>query len=363
MSSDFRISYLSKSTILVMYNHRDEIQIDPEYQRQSDIWGLDKRQLLVDSVINGYDIPKIYFHEFYPAKIVNGRKYRYAIIDGKQRLNALWDFIDGEFALSDGFEYYKDPSVKLAGMTYAKLSQAYPEIKSDFDATALNVITIQTTDWEQIEEMFSRLNEAVPLNAAEKRNAFGGPVPGAVRKMISHPFFSKCLPFSNTRYRHLDLATKFLYLEDKEGPTDTKKAYLDHFFKSHKAKPKRVQALSSSVSVILQHLVRTFTDKDPLLKSVGMVATFYLLFREFHEEGKTDGLKRIKFSKFDRLRAENRVLAEQDVTKANWELLEFDRLMQSPNDTVAMQHRLKVLREFIADPEKYSLNKKVVTDK
>jgi uncharacterized protein with ParB-like and HNH nuclease domain len=169
--TEFKISPLQMSTILWLYNRRNEIQLSPDYQRQSDIWGLGKKQLLVDSILNGYDIPKVYFHEFFPPKTVEGKKYRYAIIDGKQRLQAIWAFIDGVFPLSDDFEYSKNKSINLEGLTYAELSQKFPEIKSDFDATRLDVIGIQTPEIEQIEEMFSRLNEAVPLNAAEKRNA------------------------------------------------------------------------------------------------------------------------------------------------------------------------------------------------
>jgi hypothetical protein len=70
---------------------------------------------------------------------------------------------------------------------------------------------------------FSRLNEAVPLNAPEKRNALGGPMPKRIRALANLAFFHTRLPFPTARYRHLDLATKFLYLEDQDGLTDLKK--------------------------------------------------------------------------------------------------------------------------------------------
>ena len=79
--------------------------------------------------------------------------------------------------------------------------------------------------------MFSRLNEAGPLNAAEKRNAFGGPLPPLIRRLAKEPFFATKLPFRNSRYRHFDVACKFLYLCKTLGPTDTKKVKLDEFVK------------------------------------------------------------------------------------------------------------------------------------
>ena len=87
--TDFRISNLTNSAVLYLYSEKEFILLDPEYQRDSDIWSLEKKQLLIDSILNGYDIPKIYFHEFSPQKKIKGDVYKYAIIDGKQRISAL----------------------------------------------------------------------------------------------------------------------------------------------------------------------------------------------------------------------------------------------------------------------------------
>ena len=83
-------------------------------------------------------------------------------------------FIEGAFPLGDDFEYLEDVAVEAAGMNYSELAQKYPKIKSRFDAFSLPIVTVETDDLELIEDMFSRLNEAVPLNAAEKRRAIGG---------------------------------------------------------------------------------------------------------------------------------------------------------------------------------------------
>jgi uncharacterized protein with ParB-like and HNH nuclease domain len=89
------INRMNLSTVLILYTDRASFYLDPEYQRQSDIWNLEKRQLLIDSIINGYDIPKLYFHKYPRPKKIRGNHYTYAIIDGKQRLESIWKFIDG----------------------------------------------------------------------------------------------------------------------------------------------------------------------------------------------------------------------------------------------------------------------------
>src|SRR5437667_2787316 len=112
---EFSLGRYPQSSLLVVYSERHAIELDPDYQRISGIWTLEKRQLLIDSLINGFDVPKLYFHEFVPPKKIGGKKYRYAIVDGKQRIQTVWDFIDGKISLSEDFEYIRDTSVKAAG--------------------------------------------------------------------------------------------------------------------------------------------------------------------------------------------------------------------------------------------------------
>ncbi|MGH9822730.1 MAG: DUF262 domain-containing protein, partial [Blastocatellia bacterium] len=169
--SEFSVNDLKQSAIQYLHAMRSEIWLDPPYQRMSDIWGIDKRQLLIDSIINGFDVPKLYFHELVPPKKVGNIFQKYAIIDGKQRLEALWGFMDGKFALPNDFEYLYGKEYKLAGLTYLDIGEKYPVIKSRFDGTSLTVVAVRTDDIELIEDMFSRLNEAVPLNAPEQRRA------------------------------------------------------------------------------------------------------------------------------------------------------------------------------------------------
>jgi hypothetical protein len=46
---------------------------------------------------------------------------------------------------------------------------------------------------------------------------------------------------------------------------------------------------------------------------------------------------------FESLRQKNRAKAEKDLAGADYDLIEFDRFSQSPNDSYALKLRLKVL--------------------
>ncbi|MCY2962539.1 MAG: DUF262 domain-containing protein [Planctomycetota bacterium] len=348
--SEFAVSSLPQGAIQYLYSLREEILLDPPYQRASDIWTVDKRQLLVDSVINGYDIPKFYFHELVPAKKIGRVLQRYAIIDGKQRLSALWDFMEGKFALAPDFQYLHDSNVKAANFTYGDLGKKYPILKSRFDATTLAVVAVRTDDIDLIEDMFSRLNEAVPLNAPEKRNAFPGPIPKVIRDLAAHELFSNKLAFIDRRYKHRDLATKFLMIEDKDEVVDTKKTYLDSFVMDWAEKPKGLllaAKLQKRVEVHLEKMCHVFTDNDTLLKSVGMATLMFHLYRLLSKIGAVGKVRRDHFVAFETARQENRELAATDIRKASYSLLEFDKYIQTPNDAYATRIRLAVLANFI----------------
>ena len=93
--------------------------------------------------------------------------------------------------------------------------------------------------------MFSGLNEAVPLNAAEKRNAFGGSMPIEIRKLADSKFF---LQRSLRKYKVqvFDLAAEFLYLKRRTA-SQTPKGLLDEFVRSYKISLKPKHSPSSRV--------------------------------------------------------------------------------------------------------------------
>lgn len=352
----FIISTIRNASVITIFRQREYIYMDAKYQRISDIWPLTKRQLLIDSLINGYDIPKFYFHEFNPPRRIKGHSFNHAVIDGKQRLMSIWGFLNNDFPLAEDFEFIEDDSIKMGGLTYKEVSDKYPEIRDIFNATFLDIVTIIVEDVEFIEDMFSRLNEAMPLNAAEKRNAFGGPMPKAIRRLAGHPFFENEIPFKNARFRYLELATKFIFIyhnmtsDDGKIP-DTSKKRLDEFVKSYKANNRKISAkknretleLEKGCEEILSAMEKVFVNTDPLLRSIGMIIIYFILFCDVE----LNAIKRRGLVNFTKRREENRRIAEEDIAGADYDLLEFDRLIQSPNDKSALKFRLDIIENFL----------------
>ena len=66
---------------------RSRIEEQPSFQR-GPVWSNLKRYLLLDSILRGLDVPKIYLH-----RLPSNAMYDYQIIDGQQRLTTLWLYI------------------------------------------------------------------------------------------------------------------------------------------------------------------------------------------------------------------------------------------------------------------------------
>jgi hypothetical protein len=139
-----------------------------------------------------------------------------------------------------------------------------------------------------------------------------------------------------------------IYLTHNEDVLDTKKIYLDAFFREHKADSENVfkGAISSTRKTLLE-MHRTFLVSDKLLRSSGMTILYYLIFERARIQKWRNAPARSALLDFEARREENRAKAEKDITKANYDLLEFDRLTQTPNDAYAIKFRLGLLENFI----------------
>jgi hypothetical protein len=347
-------STLKNSTIMLLYSKRSEINMSPEYQRMGGVWTNEKRRLLIDSILNDYDLPKIYFHELGPEE-ASDSGYRFAVIDGRQRLEAIWGFMDGGFTLASDFEYQRDPQLDLGGLSYEDIAKQHPKIRVKFDSFVLPVVTvsIEGDDIDLIEDMFSRLNEAVPLNAAEKRNAVGGDVVRAIAEISQHGFFADKVKFRNNRYQHREAAARFLLVEDSlklsKQIVDTKKVYLDALAHKYKAGHAAFVAdLQSKVIRLLNRMEAQFANADELLQAQGILVVYYLIFRSAVAHGEDTKLTRRSLLDFRQRLAANREAAIKNYEGASFDLLEFDRLnQQGTNDASSIKERVRILSDFL----------------
>ena len=341
---------MQHATIMRLYSEKSDINASPDYQRGGGVWTPEKKRLLIDSILNGYDIPKIYLHKLTREQRADAG-YTYAIIDGKQRLETIWQFMDGLLTLDSDFDYQDDSSVELSGLSYSDLAHSNPKIRIRFDSFVLPITCVETDDLDLIEDMFSRLNEAVPLNAAEKRNAIGGEMVAAIRVVGGADFFKKCVSFGNKRFQHRESAARLLLIEQNllaHGKiADTKKEYIDAMARNYKAgSHAAVINMQNTVERLLAAMSDVFVEKDELLRAQGNVVLYYLLFKSAELVNRQ--LSRREFLDFRQKVRDNRELAERSIELADYELLEYDRLsQQGTNDASNIRGRLATFCKYL----------------
>lgn len=345
---------------------REVVDLDPPYQREGNVWKTETRAALIDSIINGLDIPKLYFERDTRKRLSKtGHVYEYSAIDGKQRLEAILAFIDGELKLPEDFWFFEDESVKAAGLTLAQLEESHSELASRFWDFELPIVVVTTDSGDLIEEMFQRLNASTSLNAAERRNSIQGPTRDAANALAEHPLLVEKSPIRSARYKYRELGAKFLAIENQISSTrkkiaDTKAATLYDLFMATRGQtpsisPAKMEEYRESASDTLDRMYAIFEENDPLLRSIGTVVVYYIALRE----ADTSKLAtREALTAFESARRQAAAMPENSAdyaSAANARLREYNVWVQSTNDGTALTRRAEILTQWIigssnADP-------------
>jgi uncharacterized protein with ParB-like and HNH nuclease domain len=94
---------MDRSTLSVKHilelRKNNMLSVNFEYQR-GPVWTKGQKQKLIDSLLRGYPIPLLYFRHI-KTSIAGMQREDLEIIDGQQRINALYEFDQGAFKLLD----------------------------------------------------------------------------------------------------------------------------------------------------------------------------------------------------------------------------------------------------------------------
>jgi len=214
------------------------------------------------------------------------------------------------------------------------------------------VVLIRNATDEDIEDLFSRLNNGEPLNAAEKRNAMGGEMAKLIREIARRPFFNEQLHFSNGRHQHYDLAARILAVEARRGAgepglPDVRSAALDTFVRDHRRLTDEQGAdLVARVDLRLDRVGGVFGSRDPLLSSPAQVLLDYLFVGDLLEASDEHAVGRMRdfLGWFGRTRLEALDRPEGDRDPA---FVEFSDLSQhGTNEKRNIERRLAIVREM-----------------
>src|SRR3989442_13337084 len=246
--------------LTTIYGIKDRVDTNPDYQRPA-VWSTSQKQLLVDTILRNFDIPKLYWRR-------TGRKPdTYEVVDGQQRLRAIWGFFAGDYKLPKDIDPIDGSTV--AALPYESLPD---DLRIRFDTYPLDVVLIEDADDDEVREMFLRLQNGTSLKAQEKRNAYAGGMRDFVKDLARHPFFD-IVGFSNSRYTFDLVAAQFVCLELMGGLANVKNADLNKMYKGHTHFDGNCKE-AKAVRRVLDLLTGVFQEKTPELTRYNVISLY-----------------------------------------------------------------------------------------
>jgi hypothetical protein len=287
--------------ITTTYGIRGRIDTNPDYQRPS-VWSTSQKQLLMDTILHGYDIPKLYIRK------ISSNPDKYEVVDGQQRLRAIWSFISGEFRLSKDIDAIN--GLDITSKYYTELPD---EIRSDFDVYPLDVIVLSEADEEEVREMFLRLQNGTTLKAQEKRNAMPGQIRLFVKDVVQHDFFKKSVNFANKRFTHDHVAAQMCLLELNGQACNIKDKDLNKMYEENSVFDDK-SAKAKKVKRVLDYLYLLFPDKTPELERYNVISLYIIisaLMEKYVIKNREEEI-RDWFLEFEQYRRDQEQLPEED---------------------------------------------------
>ncbi|WP_406440583.1 DUF262 domain-containing protein [Streptomyces sp. NBC_00631] len=325
---DFSLS----SLVSLVQGH--ELDLDPEYARRYR-WDVTRKSRLIESFLLEVPIPPIFL-----AENTDGR---YSIIDGKQRVSSIIDFVSNGFPLTD-LEVLPEAN----GLTFGELDPTMA--RSLLSRSTLRAVIIaQPSDPDMKYAVFARLNTGgVHLTAQEMRNALH---PGPFNRMLvtlsAGPAFQSALQISSASQREMrdvELVLRYFALRDFGGDRT----------------PLTAEALTRALMRgNLLSEVEIQADRDEFLSSLSKCSTAFglLAFRQW-DPRRGEATSRTITSLYDAEMAAVRSFREDVLARRSVQIQEglkdllshreFQRLQRSPgsrleeltNEIINLLHRV-----------------------
>jgi Protein of unknown function DUF262 len=246
-----KISVTPKDVALLYQLHREnQLTLASEFQRDN-VWPPIAKAYLIDTILANRPIPPLFFQRTVSAQ--TGRTV-YSVVDGQQRLRAIFEFLENRFHLS-------------ASKNSSYFRKKFNDLTDDQKREVLNYdLTIEElsgyTD-SDIVDMFDRMNRyVVRLSRQELRHA---KEKGAFRDFVENlaklNFWADEGVFSDTQRRRMRVQefVAELTILLVEGPQDKKKA-IDLYYGEYRESFPNASFAESPLKLYLQWIKATFPD-------------------------------------------------------------------------------------------------------
>lgn len=239
-----------KSTSLTISEFYDnytsnKYRFDVTYQRKSGVWSEDKKSFLIDSILKNYPVPAIFLR---PCVDNETGRTVYDVVDGKQRLEAIVDFIENKIALTTYFaedDFIDDANLEtateIAGLTFdeiKKQNKTFPDYIKQFWTYALNIEYLYEQKEELVATVFDRLNRnGEPLTRQELRNAkySDSPLLITLKELTDDSFWiDKLSRLKSVRMEDIEFISELFFLVAEDRVLDSSQETLDLLYEKYR---------------------------------------------------------------------------------------------------------------------------------
>lgn len=325
----------------------------PEFQREPNVWKLDKKQRLIDSIFRDFDISSIYLHK----KESGG----YDCIDGQQRINAIMSYLgmndadeeDNKFHSKIENEIYNDEgkfdevdAVRFSTIQKTEWGKKILDYK-------LNIVEVTDVENDQgLNLLFLRLQIASVLNAGEKLNAMTGDMRDTIFYDIGkHAFLSK-IRIPQRRFAREQVAAQIVLnafnKRDNNAFHRSRYADLQDFFKEYdKFTPKDKETVLS-IKQRFEKIDQYFGNKLQHIGNRAIAVSVYLFVSQLLDTEKETEIKQfIEFFELFLRTLKWQLPLGVRMHKAYYDLLKFQtNVTQAAGEKSAIERRHNFLGEY-----------------
>lgn len=325
----------------------------PEFQREPNVWKLDKKQRLIDSIFRDFDISSIYLHK----KESGG----YDCIDGQQRINAIMSYLgmndadeeDNKFHSKIENEIYNDEGKfdEVDAVRFSTIQNT--EWGRKILGYKLNIVEVTDVENDQgLNLLFLRLQIASVLNAGEKLNAMTGDMRDTIFYDIGkHAFLSK-IRIPQRRFAREQVAAQIVLnaFNKRDNNAFHRSRYVDlqDFFKEYdKFTPKDKETVLS-IKQRFEKIDQYFGNKLQHIENRAIAVSVYLFVSQLLDTEKETEIKQfIEFFELFLRTLKWQLPLGVQMHKAYYDLLKFQtNVTQAAGEKSAIERRHNFLGEY-----------------
>ncbi|MEU6732927.1 DUF262 domain-containing protein [Streptomyces physcomitrii] len=306
----------------------------PDWQRD-EVWSPQQKKLLIDSILNGWKLPKFYF-----AK-TSSDPDEFDVVDGQQRLATIWEFFENKLKLSE------ESAKRFGGYTYSELPEG---VTDDFDDFEIQYDEITEATDNDIQEFFQRLQAGKALTSAERLNSVNSNLISYARKLATHKFFVEKVASSNTRKAYFDMALKALALEVEGFDLGLRYEDLKALGDSQSNFSEDSQVAKRILNA-LDYLDRCFQKKSSSLRNRSTIQSFVTLGAVIVSTGRSEGTEERLYSFFSDFTTQLAKQNELGTKATDVAYLDYQRTLSANVKSGAKdRHEILLRKLLISDP-------------